>query len=159
MPDDVQETPEANTDATTEQKPDTKPDDKGPDPDLTKAELARARSEAAKYRVDAQKWRAHEEAQLSAAEKAEKAQKEAEAKLASIELERDRAKVALKFKLDDEIADALAGSTKEELEANAAKVAKRLGNGRPDLMPGTRGKPVSGPKSDVDDMIRRMARR
>jgi membrane protein involved in colicin uptake len=155
MPDDVQETTEATTDETTEQRPEAKPDDKGQDPDHDKAELARARSEAAKYRVDAQKWRAHEEAQMSAADKAEKAKAEAEAKLATIELERDRAKVALKYKLDDELAEVLAGSTREELEANAAKLAKRISTGKPDLMPGARGKPVAGAKSDVDDLIRR----
>lgn len=162
MADEAPEAAEAKTDETpTEtEKPEAKPaEDKGLDPDTLKAELARARADAAKYRVDAQRWRAHEDAQMSAAEKAEKAKAEAEAKLAAIELERDRAKVALRYKLDDELAEVLAGSTKEELEANAAKLAKRIGSGKPDLMPGTRGKPVNGGKSDVDDLIRRMARR
>lgn len=162
MADDVQETTETTT--TDETKPDDKPEvtpdeDKGQDPDALKAELRRARADAAKYRVDAQRWRAHEEAQLTEAQKAQKAAQEAETKLKAIELERDRAKVALKYKLDHELADALAGSTVEELEANAAKVAKRLKSGAPDLMPGQRGKPVAGKESNVDAMIRQMSRR
>lgn len=161
MADDVQETTETETDETKpDDKPEAKPDeDKGQDPDALKAELRRARADAAKYRVDAQRWRAHEEAQLTEAQKAQKAAQEAETKLKAIELERDRARVALKYKLDDELADALAGSTVEELEANAAKVAKRLKSGAPDLMPGQRGKPVGRKEANVDSFIRQMARR
>lgn len=150
----------------TEVDGDTKPDDKPTeekvelDPAALKAELARARKEAANYRVDAQRWRAHEDSQRTEAEKAEAARKEAESKLAALELRATRAEVAAAHQIPPDLVPLLAGATKEEMDASAAALKKHIRNGAaPDLKPGVRGRSVGSKGSSVDDFIRGSLRR
>lgn len=143
-------------------QPDDKPAEETKELDgaALKAELARARREAANYRVDAQKWRVHEDGQRTEAEKAEAARKEAEGKLAALELRATRAEVAAAHQIPPDLVPLLAGTTKDEIDASATALKKHIRNGStPDLKPGVRGRPVGSKGSNVDDFIRSSLRR
>jgi len=155
MTEETPEAPEVEGD-----KPEDKSEDKTElDGAALKAELSRARKEAAGYRVDAQKWRVHEDSQKTEAEKAEAARKDAESKLAALELRATRAEVAATHQIPPDLVSLLAGSTKDEIDASAAALKKHIRNGAPDLKPGTRGRSVGSKGSNIDDFIRSSLRR
>lgn len=131
------------------------------------AELAKVRREAAGKRVankelesELEQFRKWKESQMTELEKAQ-------ARAADLEKERrqDLVELALaKHDLEDDDADLISGSTREEIFASARRISERLGKKddkqdppprNPNLFPGTRGTPVgTGAKNDANDALR-----
>lgn len=96
-----------------------------------------SRREAAQYRTRAkeaeEKLRQIEEANLSALEKAQKRTAELEEQLSAIQVESWRQAAAAKAKLPTELVNRIQGSTAEEMEADAAELAKLLPTAMPKI--------------------------
>lgn len=94
------------------------------------AALKKANAEAAKFRKEAEAAtkaeQARKDAELSEAEKLQKELAEARGKLKSLELGNLKREAAMKAGLPEALALRLQGETAEELEADAAELAKTL---------------------------------
>lgn len=135
MPDEKTDaTPLAGDEVQPQAGADGKPEDGG---DLSQADIAslrdelkRTRREAAQYRTRAkeleEKEKQAEEASLSELEKTKKRAAELEAQLAAVQTEAWRQAAAVKAKLPPELANRIQGKTPEDMEADAAELAKLL---------------------------------
>lgn len=124
------------------------------EPKFDEEYVKKLRQEAAGYRTQLKEYQDREKTDTQKAteraEAAEKALAEREAKLLRFE-------VAAAKGLDPDWAPRLSGSTKEELEADADKLLKKVGPDRPNFDGGTRG--GEPPAGDMDSMIRHAAGR
>ncbi|QFP95176.1 head scaffolding protein [Streptomyces phage Werner] len=121
------ETPETKpTEESTEEKPEGETEEKDPEaelPDWAKKELTKTRGEAANYRV---KLREAEGALKNAktVEEYEAATAQLSDKIAELETQLVREKVARKYELPDELAARLQGADEAALEADAKALQK-----------------------------------
>lgn len=145
--------------------PDSKPDDSktlaaADKPDAVKAALDAERAaakEARKRAEDAEaKVKEFEDRNKSEAEKAAEKAAQAERRATEAETKLMRVEIASKKGLDADMAARLVGETREELEADAAALAKKLKAPTPGFDGGARD---AAPDLDVDARIRRMAGR
>lgn len=133
MPDEKTDaTPLAGDEVQPQAGADGKPEEGESQADIAtlREELKRTRREAAQYRTRAkeleEKEKQAEEASLSELEKAKKRAAELEAQLNAVQVESWRQAAAAKAKLPTELVNRIQGSTAEEMEADAAELAKLL---------------------------------
>lgn len=131
--------------------PEPEPDEEQEEtpPEVLRANLTKANQEAARYRTRLR--------EVEAALAARKTDEEVQALLDNLTTERETAErsllienVALKFNLPPELAARLAGSTREELEADAQALAKFVPTGD-DVPPGDLDGGLTPGNSSTDD--------
>lgn len=151
MPDEI--TPETEATTETEAAPEAAEVETELTPEQLKAELAKVRREAAKYRTDLRaaepfvaKARELEEASKTEAQKLAEAHKSAEERATAAEARLARLDVCLKVGLDPKFAGRLQGTTPEELEADAKELAGLF----PAAPSGTSPDPGRKPRARLD---------
>lgn len=139
--------------------------DGGDGDDKTAARIAKANREAKnlRERVKAleaieKKFNESEAAKLSELEKAQKALKEKDEELAGLRINNFRRDAALSAGLTADDIEFITGTTAEECEEQAKKLAKRFAGSKPaaDLKQGNRGSTPAAPQ-DGNALLRQMA--